>query len=128
MKKKILGTSDACSMSCLSHRPSESPYHIVDCRIWEHVSQLSVRKYNSRHKFLLTFFTNTLVTVLMYIWKSLYITKVKKSRKPYIVSSILPKNERKIPILSIFFLKIYPGYVVIFFKDWGHHNLLIKIF
>ena len=33
MKKRILGTSDPCSTSHLSHRPSEPGYHIVDCRI-----------------------------------------------------------------------------------------------
>ena len=31
--KKILGTSDAWLMSCLSHRPSKPVYYIVDCRI-----------------------------------------------------------------------------------------------
>ena len=29
-KKIILGTSDAWSTSCLSHRPSKPAYHIVD--------------------------------------------------------------------------------------------------
>jgi len=33
MKKKILGTSDAWSTSCLSHRPSKPVYYIVDCQI-----------------------------------------------------------------------------------------------
>ena len=33
MKKRILGTSDPCSTSHLSHRPSEPGYYIVDCRI-----------------------------------------------------------------------------------------------
>ena len=32
-EKKILGTSDAWSTSCLSHRPSKPAYYIVDCRI-----------------------------------------------------------------------------------------------
>ena len=32
-KKKILGTSDAWSVSCLSHWPSKPAYYIVDCRI-----------------------------------------------------------------------------------------------
>ena len=32
-EKKILGTSDAWSTSCLSYRPSEPVYYIVDCRI-----------------------------------------------------------------------------------------------
>ena len=33
-EKKILGTSDAWSMSRLSHWPSEPGYYIVDCRIY----------------------------------------------------------------------------------------------
>ena len=33
-EKKILGTSDASSTSCLSHRPSEPSYYIADCRIF----------------------------------------------------------------------------------------------
>ena len=32
-EKKILETSDAWSMSCLSNRPSDPVYHIEDCRI-----------------------------------------------------------------------------------------------
>ena len=32
-KKKILGTSDAWSMSRSSHRPREPAYYIEDCRI-----------------------------------------------------------------------------------------------
>ena len=32
-EKKILGTSDPWSMSCLSHCPSKPVYYIVDCRI-----------------------------------------------------------------------------------------------
>ena len=32
-EKKILGTSDACSLSRLSHRPSKPAYCIVDCWI-----------------------------------------------------------------------------------------------
>ena len=33
-EKKILGTSDTWSTTCLCHRPSEPAYHIVDCRIF----------------------------------------------------------------------------------------------
>ena len=33
MKKIMLGTSDAWSMSRSSHRPSEPAYYIEDCRI-----------------------------------------------------------------------------------------------
>ena len=33
MEKKILGTSDAWSTSCLSHQPSKPAYHIVVWRI-----------------------------------------------------------------------------------------------
>ena len=32
-EKKMHGTSDAWSMSCLSHGPSNPAYHIEDCRI-----------------------------------------------------------------------------------------------
>ena len=32
--KKILGTSDAWSLSRLSHRPSKQAYYIEDCRIY----------------------------------------------------------------------------------------------
>ena len=32
--KKIFGMSDASSMSCLSHRSSESAYYIADCWIY----------------------------------------------------------------------------------------------
>ena len=34
-KKKILGTSDAWSMSRLSHLPSKPAYYIVDCLIFD---------------------------------------------------------------------------------------------
>ena len=33
-EKKILGMSDACSTSLLSHRPSKPAYYIVDCQIF----------------------------------------------------------------------------------------------
>ena len=33
MKKKILGTSDAWSMSHLAYRPSNPVYYIEDCQI-----------------------------------------------------------------------------------------------
>ena len=33
-KKILLGTSDAWSMSCLSHRPSEPAYYIEDSQIF----------------------------------------------------------------------------------------------
>ena len=33
MKKIMLGTSDAWSMSCSSQRPSKPAYYIEDCRI-----------------------------------------------------------------------------------------------
>ena len=32
-EKTIFGTSDAWSTSCLSHRPSEPAYYIIDCQI-----------------------------------------------------------------------------------------------
>ena len=37
-KKKMLGTSDACSMSHLSHRPSEPAYYIVNWPIPNHTA------------------------------------------------------------------------------------------
>ena len=46
MKEIILGTSDACSMSRLAHRPSDPAYYIEDCRIF----QLAVRKKNDKKK------------------------------------------------------------------------------
>ena len=33
-EKKINGTSDVWSTSCLSHQPSIPAYHIADCRIF----------------------------------------------------------------------------------------------
>ena len=47
MKKKILlGTSDAWSMSCLPHRPSEPAYYIEDSQIFLSVfyAKLLMRK------------------------------------------------------------------------------------
>ena len=32
-EKKIIGTSDTCLTTPLSHRPSQPAYYIVDCRI-----------------------------------------------------------------------------------------------
>ena len=37
MKKILLGTSDAWSMSRLSHRPSDPAYFIEDCQIFRSV-------------------------------------------------------------------------------------------
>ena len=41
-EKKILGTSDASSMSRLSHRPSEPAFYIVDCRILDVLARVMV--------------------------------------------------------------------------------------
>ena len=53
MKKIILGTSDAWSTSCLSHRPREPGYYIVDCRISATYSSIPALYYihilNSQH-------------------------------------------------------------------------------
>ena len=38
-EKKIFGMSDAWSTSCLSHRPIEPVYFIVNCRIYELVTE-----------------------------------------------------------------------------------------
>ena len=46
--KKMLGTSDAWSMSQLSQQTSEPAYHIVDCRISKedlHTNVLSIRDH-----------------------------------------------------------------------------------
>ena len=40
MKKIILGTSDAWSMSSSPHRPSDPAYYIEDCRIFRQCSGL----------------------------------------------------------------------------------------
>ena len=45
MKKKILRTSDAYSMSCLAHRPSDPVYYIEDCRISILVSEFEKSHY-----------------------------------------------------------------------------------
>ena len=43
--KKILGTSDACSTSCLFHRPREPAYYIINCRI-SNPSRAALKTYD----------------------------------------------------------------------------------
>ena len=54
--------------------------------------------------------------------------KVSKSRKQFMVSSILPKNERNSLSWASFLLRISTSWVSFFFwKNWGHHNLLSRL-
>ena len=59
------------------------------------------------------------------IWHNLSF-KGQKIWKQFMVSSILPKNEQKITILSIFSLENTHDrdILFIFWKNWEHHNLL----
>ena len=55
--------------------------------------------------------------------------KVRKSQKQIMVSSILPKNEQKITILSIFSLENTQesDFSFVLWKNWRHHNLLLRL-
>ena len=96
-EKKILGMSEACLMSRFSHRPSKPAYYIVDLRTCFSIDRAKAEIFTN------LLFINTLVTVLMYVWKSLDITKGQKISKADLVSSILPKtNEKSLFLVSSF--------------------------
>jgi hypothetical protein len=67
---------------------------------------------------------------LRHFWYIFRALNVRKSRKQIMVLSILPKNDRKITILNIFYLGNTQNsdFLFVFWKNWGDHNLLLRLF
>ena len=73
-KKKMLGTSDPWLTSCLSHRPSEPAYYMVDCQISKYHSSTLIFYIEGGHRKTTSMRKKTLVKKLLPIFNSLRTT------------------------------------------------------